>query len=197
MSFWTLWFIYGNYWREIRANLSTEEGEFWREIRANSFWYSGHSGNWPLLRCSTNNFSCTDKLWCLWKAIAHSIQSCFLYLIAKFQGFKTNRTRATSNFLRLFKTGNYFCGIIVCDVSARLRRFEKTFCHGKNTDIQDYAPARNVLAVFLFRMSKKLSFGISEFQASHWQNHRIICHSPWIKLLPQQPNVVFLINTWD
>ena len=61
----------------------------------------------------------TDKLWFLCKAIAHSIQSCLLYVPAKFQGLKTNRTRVTSNFLRLFKTGNYFCGIVVCDAIVR------------------------------------------------------------------------------
>ena len=59
----------------------------------------------------------TDKLWFLCKAIAHSIQSCLLYVPAKFQGLKTNRTRATSNFLKPFKTGNYFCGIVGCDVA--------------------------------------------------------------------------------
>ena len=73
------------------------------------------------------------------KIITHSIQSRLLYVPAKFQGLKTNRTRATINFLRLFKTGNYFCGIVVCDVKVRLRPFEKTFCHGRNADIQDYA----------------------------------------------------------
>ena len=36
------------------------------------------------------------------KALAHSIQSCLLCVPAKFQGLKTNRTRVTSNFLRLF-----------------------------------------------------------------------------------------------
>ena len=51
----------------------------------------------------------------LCKAIDHSIQSRLLYVPAKFQGLKTNRTRDTSNFLRPFKTGNYFCGIFVCD----------------------------------------------------------------------------------
>ena len=50
------------------------------------------------------------------KIIGHSIQSRHLYVPAKFQGLKTDRTGATSNFLRLFKTGNYFCGIVVCDV---------------------------------------------------------------------------------
>ena len=82
------------------------------------------------------------------KTIAHSIQTRLLYAAAKFQGLKTNRTRATSNFLRPFKTGNYFCRIVVGDIIARLRRFEKTFCHGNTADIQDYAPARYVLAVF-------------------------------------------------
>ena len=51
------------------------------------------------------------------KALAHSIQSRLLYVPAKFQGLKTNRTRATSNFVRPFKTGNYFCGLVVCDVA--------------------------------------------------------------------------------
>ena len=54
--------------------------------------------------------------------IAHSIQSRLLYAPAKFQGTKTNRTRATSNFLRPFKTGNYFCGIVVWDVAMRHQR---------------------------------------------------------------------------
>ena len=61
----------------------------------------------------------------LCKGITHSIQSCLLYVLAKFQGLKTNRTRVTSNFLRLFKTGNYFCGIVVCCVDVRHRRFKK------------------------------------------------------------------------
>ena len=64
----------------------------------------------------------TDKLLFLCKAIAHSIQSRLLYVPAKFQGLKTNNTGATSNFLRLFKTGNYFCGIVVCDVVVRHQR---------------------------------------------------------------------------
>ena len=92
------------------------------------------------------------------KIIAHLIQSCLLFVLAKFQGLKTNRTRATINFLRPFKTGNYFCRIVVCDavcavvcdVVMRSRRFEKTFCHTKNAGIQDYGPARSVLAVFFF-----------------------------------------------
>ena len=67
---------------------------------------------------------------------------------------KTNRIRVTSNFLRLFKTGNYFCGIVVCGVDVHSRRVEKTFCLGRNADIQDYAPARNVADVAIFRMSK-------------------------------------------
>ena len=53
------------------------------------------------------------------KIIAHSSQSRLLYVLAKFQGLTTNRTRATINFLRLFKTRNYFCGIVVCDVIVR------------------------------------------------------------------------------
>ena len=36
----------------------------------------------------------------------------------------------------------------------RSRRFEKTFCHGANADIQDYAAARNVTDVVIFTMSK-------------------------------------------
>ena len=36
----------------------------------------------------------------------------------------------------------------------RHRRFEKTFCHDKKADIQDYAPARNVTDMVIFRMSK-------------------------------------------
>ena len=90
----------------------------------------------------------------MWKAIAHSIQSRFLYVPAKLQGLKTNKTRATINFLRIFKTGNYFCGIVVCCVDVRHRCFEKTFCQGKNADIQDYAPAQSVTDVVIFRMSK-------------------------------------------
>ena len=54
--------------------------------------------------------------------VGHSIQSCLLYVPAKFQGLKTNRTRVTSNFLRLFETGNYFCGIVVCGVDVRHQR---------------------------------------------------------------------------
>ena len=53
------------------------------------------------------------------KALAHSIQSRLLYVPAKFQGLKTNRAGLISNFLGLFKTGNYFCGIVVCDVDVR------------------------------------------------------------------------------
>ena len=34
---------------------------------------------------------------------------------------------------------------LFCDVVVRWRRFEKTFCHGKNADVQDYAPALNVV----------------------------------------------------
>ena len=100
----------------------------------------------------------------LCKAIAHSIQSRLLYVPAKFQGLKTNRTGATINFLRLFKTGNYFCEIVVCDVVVRSRRFKKTYCHGKKADIQDYASVRNVTDAVLFRMSKD-SFRISYFWA--------------------------------
>ena len=88
------------------------------------------------------------------KSLAHSIHSCLLYVPAKFQGLKTNRARVRSTFLRLSKTGNCFCGIIVCGVVVRSRRFEKTFCHGTNADIQDYAPARNVTDVVIFIMSK-------------------------------------------
>ena len=36
----------------------------------------------------------------------------------------------------------------------RHRRFKRTFCHDKNADIQDYAPAQNVTDVVNFRMSK-------------------------------------------
>ena len=53
----------------------------------------------------------------------------------------------------MLRTGNYFGGFVVCDVDARSRPFGKTF-HGKNDDIQDYAPARNVTDVVIFRMSK-------------------------------------------
>ena len=109
-------------------------------------------------RCFKSNFiedfRSIDMLWFLYKAIALSIQSCLLYVPGKFQGLKTNKTRVTSNFLRLFKTGNYFCGIFVCCVDARHRRFKRTFWQGKNGDIQDYAPARNVTDVVIFRMSK-------------------------------------------
>ena len=31
---------------------------------------------------------------------------------------------------------------------------KRLFCHDKNADIQDYAPARNVTDVVIFRMSK-------------------------------------------
>ena len=51
------------------------------------------------------------------KAIAHSIQSRLLDVLAKFPGLRPNRTRDTSNFLRSPKTGNYFYGLIVCDVA--------------------------------------------------------------------------------
>ena len=39
-------------------------------------------------------------------------------------------------------------------MDVRHRCFEKTFCHGKNADIEDYAPARDVMDVVIFRMSK-------------------------------------------
>ena len=58
------------------------------------------------------------------KVITHSIQSRLLYVPAKFQGLKTNRTRPTSNFLRPFKTGIYSCGIVSCDFSLRLQHFK-------------------------------------------------------------------------
>ena len=42
----------------------------------------------------------TDKLcFFLCNTIARFIESCLLYVPAKFQGLKTNKTRATSNFL--------------------------------------------------------------------------------------------------
>ena len=44
---------------------------------------------------------------------------------------------------------SFFCGVDV-----RSRHFEKNFCHVRNADIQDYAPARNVTHVVIFRMSK-------------------------------------------
>ena len=88
------------------------------------------------------------------KTIAHSIQSCLICVPAKFQGLKSNRTRVTSNFLRLFKTRNYFCGIAVCDIVVRHRRFEKTSSHGMNADVQDYAPARNVTDAVIVTSSK-------------------------------------------
>ena len=77
-------------------------------------------------------------LWFSCKALAHSIQSCLFYVPAIFQGLKTNGTRVTSNFLQLFKKGNYFGGIVVCCVDVRHRRFKRTFCHGNNANIQDY-----------------------------------------------------------
>ena len=87
------------------------------------------------------------------KAIAHLIQSRLFYVPARIQALKTNRTRATSNFLRPFKTGNYFCGIVVCDIRLRLRRLKKVCCHDKNADIQDYAIARNFLAVSFLQLA--------------------------------------------
>ena len=84
------------------------------------------------------------------KTIAHSIQSHLLYLPAKFQGLKTNRTWATSNFLRLFKIGNYFCRIAVCDVTVHLWNFVKAFCQVDNVDMQDYALVRNIFFTDFF-----------------------------------------------
>ena len=40
------------------------------------------------------------------KVIAYSIQSRLLYVPAKFHGLTTDKTKATSNFLRPIKTGN-------------------------------------------------------------------------------------------
>ena len=46
--------------------------------------------------------------------------------------------------------GNYFCGLAVCDVAVRLRRFAKAFCHAGKPDIQEYAPAQNIFTgIFL------------------------------------------------
>ena len=56
------------------------------------------------------------------KTITHSIQSCLLYVPEKFQGLKTNKTWVASIFLRLFKTGNYICEIVVCGVVVRHQR---------------------------------------------------------------------------
>ena len=81
------------------------------------------------------------------KIIAFSIQSCLLYVPANFQGLKTNRTRATINFLKLFKTGNYFCGIVVCYVKVRFRCFVKTFCHGRTPIYKTIGCAKRFLCV--------------------------------------------------
>ena len=43
---------------------------------------------------------------------------------------------------------------MVCGIDVRLQRFEKTFCHDKKADIQDYLPVRNVTDVVIFKMSK-------------------------------------------
>ena len=48
------------------------------------------------------------------KQRAHSIQSCPLHVIVKSQGQATSRTGATSDFQRLVKMRNYFCGLAVC-----------------------------------------------------------------------------------
>ena len=47
----------------------------------------------------------------------------------------------------------------------RSRRFEKTFYHDKNADIQDYAPAQNVTDVVIFRMSKDCHLKLAIFWA--------------------------------
>ena len=107
-----------------------------------------HHHVWQCLKGALTSFGV------MCKSLAHSIHSCLLYVPAKFQGLKTNRARVASNYLRLFKTGNYFCGIVVCCVDVRHRRFKRTFFQGENADIQDYAPARNVTHVVIFRMSK-------------------------------------------
>ena len=73
--------------------------------------------------------------------------------------FKTNKTKATTNFLRLLKTGNYFCEIVVCDVGTRYRGTEETtlsrmscsFTH--NTRLVS-APLSDVKAVDTFRINK-------------------------------------------
>ena len=97
------------------------------------------------------------------KMIAHSIQSCLLYVPAKFQGQKTDRARATINFLRLYKTGNYFCVIIVCDVKVRLRHFEKTFCHGRTPIYKTMRLCETFWLCCFFRMSKDCRLELATF----------------------------------
>ena len=82
------------------------------------------------------------------KEKAHSIQNCLLYVLAKLQGLETNRTRATSNFLRPLKTKNSFCEIAVCEVTMRLRCFANAYFHVKNANIQDYVLAQNIFTMF-------------------------------------------------
>ena len=62
------------------------------------------------------------SFWVICKIIALLIQNYLLHLLAKFLSWKTNRTWAISNFLRLLKTGNYFWGFVVCDVDERHQR---------------------------------------------------------------------------
>ena len=69
--------------------------------------------NWSLLKGALTSFSVVCK------AIAHSIQSRLFYLTAKFKGLETKRTWATSEFLKPFKKGNYFCELPVCDDGLR------------------------------------------------------------------------------
>ena len=40
----------------------------------------------------------------------------------------------------------------------------RTFCQGKNADIQDYAPARNVTDVVIFKMSKDCRSELAIFE---------------------------------
>ena len=97
------------------------------------------------------------------KIIARLSQSRLLYVPATFQGLKTNRTRATINFLGLFKAGNYFCGIVVCDVVVRWQRFEKLFAMARTSIYKTMAPVWNVTDVVIFKMSKDCHSALATF----------------------------------
>ena len=83
---------------------------------------------------------------------------------------------------------------LTCAYGTLQKLFAKTFCHDKNVDVLDYAPARNVLAVYFFRIGNVCRSELATFGKVVDRVIKLSAIS-WIRLLQQQLNAVFLVNT--
>ena len=86
-----------------------------------------------------------DKLWCYKKSNNSPNSESSPLFFAKCHGRATTRTWAISNFRMLLKIGNYFCVLAVYYDFVLSRRFAKAFCQAGEVDMQNYAPAQNIL----------------------------------------------------